>query len=397
MNNTLYFKFKKEYFKKNDSNSRILTGICFTNRKDRERQTIIITPEEFLYALPKFEKKGSPVIAEHGSDVLFNNKIIGKVISFIIPETYKIGDRLKIKTIVEITDKKAIEYIDAKIFTGFSLQWVVGEKYYSKFDKEKMIHTGIEIVELSICRVPSNYDAYFEVIDSEEIENQILKNYKNIKLNKVLEKEGDVIYDIDTPFTKNLTIKEKDFDLYAKSIDLIVLENELREKAIAKIQNKEIDILNNSKLLEALELTVDNVNNDLTNNKIIASVQILEGSNADNSTLNIKTRIRLACSQNSFDILKTDWKQYSKYFLYIDPRFSQNSYQAYKYPIYSIKDNKMFLNRDLIIKAREQILRENDYEVADKNTLINKLNEFSKMINSDYPELQQLEHIYYDN
>lgn len=182
----------------------VISGVVTTNKKDRQHETITISPNALKKAWPEFSKGGAPMKVEHalfarfdGRGVSYNEKFnprehywlnpafkdrtVGKVLNmeFENPENFDIDTDepkpTKITFVALIADPEAIEAIENNELDSVSLGWSSNDWYGRQGQPTERVDTDITIKELSLTANPANPDALIEKfhrVTDEELERQ---------------------------------------------------------------------------------------------------------------------------------------------------------------------------------------------------------------------------------
>ena len=153
--------------------SLIVRGIASSNKLDRDKDKITITPNALKEAWELFKQMGAKMLFEHGQDPDFGNEIIGTVLDMQHDkEEYDIDSPdikpLKIIATCKITDPRVIAMILSGEVDSFSLSWKVLSRYIDP-DTGDDINREIFINELTACKMPANPEAKFTVLDNTDM------------------------------------------------------------------------------------------------------------------------------------------------------------------------------------------------------------------------------------
>lgn len=234
----------------------IIKGIASSNMFDRQGEKLTITPNALSSAITTFMYSGSPVLMEHGRSEEYGSRQIGKVIDMDYnPKDYNIDNltppKMKILAVCEITDLQAIKDILNGEKTCFSLKWqpLKESTYFNKSDPNQEIHFGVILKELTVCAIPVNPEAKFEIVtDPIQIKelgfepNQSITAFgQEAKVKAFFIKENQKFLEVDFEKVKGVYIKAED---KKKEFGCVMLMYEPKqfENLINKIEKNDLYI-----------------------------------------------------------------------------------------------------------------------------------------------------------
>lgn len=206
--------------------SLIIHGVASSNIKDKDGESITITPNAIKKSVDIFIQKGAPLIFEHGFDIYFKGKVIGQVLAlkFEGSESFDldapIPEHMIISTVSRVDDPDVIRLILSGEVAELSLRWKAtktpGSVLVDPRRSDLLIYKEIEIVELSVCREGVNPEAKFKVVtDLDLIEQYGLRKRigdtidmygQQAKIKSVAVRDGKPYYELDFDRLKSVYV-----------------------------------------------------------------------------------------------------------------------------------------------------------------------------------------------